>query len=296
MKKPLLDGIYCPSITITKSDKTFDFEAWAKHLEHLVQARVNGVLLFGSIGEFYAYNPEQKIEALRYALRVIEKRIDVLFGIGSTNIEESKQLMRVAQELGVTAVVSLPPYYFGPSPQTCVAYYKELAASADIPIILYNFPDRCGIDLGPDLVCDIVQAVPSVVGIKDTVDTASHTRLIIEAVRRRVPEFCVLSGFDEYYMTNRISGGNGVLSGLTNVEPETFVKMNKAYLANNMDEAVACAKRISHLMKIYDTTDLFISAIKGGIVAQGLDISTSINEPAQQLTSKQLSIIRELLQ
>lgn len=295
MEKPLLDGIYCPSITITKEDGMFDFDAWGAHLEHLMQAGINGVLLFGSIGEFYAYSVEEKIEALSHAISVIDGRMDVLFGIGSTDIEESKALMKAAKEQGATAVVSIPPYYFGPSPKTCVRYYKELAKAADIPIVLYNFPLRTGMDLSPELVRDIVKEVPSVVGIKDTVDCASHTRLMVKVVREVAPAFSVLSGFDEYYMTNRISGGNGILSGLTNVEPELFAKMNAAYVEGDMDSAVASAKRISYLMSIYGISDLFISAIKGGVKCKGLDISTRINEPAQQLSSVEFDQIRELL-
>lgn len=295
MKRPLLDGIYCPSITITTCDGEIDFDAWTAHLEHLISAGIDGVLLFGSIGEFYAYTTDQKIEVLAHALRVSDGRMDVLFGIGSTDIGETKRMMRAAADLGANAVVSISPYYFAPSSKTCVRYYSELSKTADIPIILYNFFERSGIDLTPDLVAEIVQAAPGVQGIKDTVDTASHTRLMIERVREVAPHFSVLSGFDEYYLTNRISGGNGILSGLTNVEPETFVAMNKAYLAGDMNACVTYAKRVAHLMNIYGVSDLFISAIKGGVVAKGLDICTRIAEPAQQLDEAQLEQIRQLL-
>ena len=75
------------------------------------------------------------------------------------------------------------------------------------------------------------------------------------------PEFTVFSGFDEYYLVNRVSGGNGVLCGLTNVEPETFAKMHAAYQAGDYATAVSCAERISKLMAVYDVCDLFVSAI-----------------------------------
>ena len=76
------------------------------------------------------------------------------------------------------------------------------------------------------------------------------------------PEFSVLSGFDEYYLVNRASGGNGVLCGLTNVEPELFVRLHGAYQAGDFATAIECAGRISSLMAVYDACDLFISAIK----------------------------------
>lgn len=86
-------------------------------------------------------------------------------------------------------------------------------------MILYNFPARTGTDLSPELVARLASQYPNICGIKDTVDTISHTRKVIRAARAVNPEFTVFSGFDEYYLVNRVSGGNGVLSGLTNVEP-----------------------------------------------------------------------------
>ena len=85
------------------------------------------------------------------------------------------------------------------------------------------------------------------------------------------------------------------MCGLTNVEPETFVSMHRAWRAGDYATAVTAAERISHLMRLYDTADLFISAIKGAVRAKGLPISTSIHEPATQLTGDQYRDILNIL-
>ena len=126
-------------------------------------------------------------------------------------------------------------------------------------------------------------------------DTISHTRKVIRAARAVNPDFTVFSGFDEYYLVNRVSGGNGVLCGLTNVEPETFVKMHAAYEKGDFATAVACAERISKLMAVYDVCDLFVSAIKAAVKVKGLPISTKIFEPAVQATEANEAAIAELL-
>lgn len=136
---------------------------------------------------------------------------------------------------------------------------------------------------------------PNICGIKDTVDTISHTRKVIRAVREVNPEFSVLSGFDEYYLVNRASGGNGVLCGLTNVEPELFVRLHGAYQAGDFATAIECAKRISSLMAVYDACDLFISAIKVAVNIKGLPISTAIFDPAIQASDDQKATIEQLL-
>jgi 4-hydroxy-tetrahydrodipicolinate synthase len=294
--KPIFEGIFCPSITITKDDGSIDYDLWGKHLDHLIGAGIDGVLLFGSIGEFYAFPLAVKSQVVQFAVNHIAGRIKVFAGIGGTDTDEVLEFAHIAQSCGVDALVVVSPYYFGPSDATAQQYFGMVARSTDLPIILYNFPPRTGSDLSPELVSELASTYPNIVGIKDTVDTISHTRKVIAAVRKVNPRFSVFSGFDEYYLVNRVSGGNGVLCGMTNVEPETFVAMHEAYQTGDYVTAISCAERISHLMALYDVADLFISAIKGAVHVKGLPISTSIREPAVQLTDAQMTRISTILE
>ena len=262
------EGVFCPSITITNADGTIDYDNWGKHLDHLIDAGIDGVLLFGSIGEFYAIDVKTKAEAVRFAVSKVAGRMKVLVGVGDTNLDNVRALAAESEAAGADAL---------------------------LPVILYNFPARTGNDLTPELVADLAAENQNIVGIKDTVDTISHTRKVIAAVRKVNPSFSVLSGFDEYYTVNRISGGNGVLCGLTNVEPETFVSLHHAWQSGDYATAIKSAERISYLMRLYDTADLFISAIKGAVKAKGLPIDTSIHEPAVQLTDEQYRNIQSIL-
>lgn len=294
-KHPAFSGVVCPSITITDDDGVIDYEAWDRHLDHLIEAGVDGVLIFGSIGEFYAFDAQTRKEAVAHVVRHVAGRIHVFAGVGGTDVACVLELARCAQRDGVDAIVAVSPYYFGPSDGAARGFFSAVADAVDIPVILYNFPARTGSDLDPGLVAALAREHANIVGMKDTVDTISHTRKVIRAVREVNPDFAVFSGFDEYYLVNRVSGGVGVISGLANVEPETFVQLRDAYNAGDFGGAVAAAERISHLMAIYDQADLFISAIKGAVRAKGLDISTRIRRPAVQLNGAQYAHIVELL-
>ncbi|MCO6558142.1 MAG: dihydrodipicolinate synthase family protein [Bifidobacterium sp.] len=289
------DGVFCPSITITKDDGSIDYEMWGRHLDHLADAGIDGILIFGSIGEFYAFPLDVKEQVTDFAIKRVAGRAKVLIGVGSTNPDEVREFCGYASKAGADAVVAVSPYYFGPTNAGAERYFDLVCEASSVPVILYNFPPRTGTDLSPELVADLVSKHSNIVGIKDTVDTISHTRKMIAAVRKVNPEFSVFSGFDEYYTPNRIAGGNGVICGLTNVEPELFVKMNKAYHAQDYDTMLECAQHINKLMAVYDVADLFVSAIKGGVKAKGLPISTDIREPAIQLTQQQYEAIEELL-
>ena len=293
--EPFFEGVFCPSITITDSTGAIDYDLWGRHIDHLIDSGINGILLFGSIGEFYAFPREIKQQAIAFAVRRAAGRIPILAGIGGTDMDEVLAFARSAENSGVGALVVVSPYYFGPSAETARRYYGIIAENTALPIILYNFPARTGNDLTPTLVAQLAADHANIVGIKDTVDTISHTRKVIAAARTVNPRFAVLSGFDEYYMVNRVSGGNGVLCGLTNVKPEIFVTMHRSYQSGEFTQALQAAKRISHLMAIYDCADLFISAIKGAVRAKGLAIDTDVREPARQLSATELSTITALL-
>ncbi|RSX53299.1 dihydrodipicolinate synthase [Bifidobacterium goeldii] len=289
------EGVFCPSITIAKADGSLDEQLWGRHLDHLIEAGINGVLLFGSIGEFYAYTLEWKIKAVDFAIRHVAGRTKVLVGVGGTNMDEVIAFARHAEQAGADGLVVVSPYYFGPSDAAAERYFGRVADAVSMPVLLYNFPARTGSDLNPALVASLAAKHANIVGIKDTVDTISHTRKVIAAVRKVNPDFSVLSGFDEYYVPNRIAGGNGVLCGLTNVEPETFAAMHRAW--QNGDEATAImhARRISTLMAVYDQADLFIGAIKEAVRIQGLPIDVTIREPHVALTDEQRAAIADLL-
>ena len=291
----MFKGIFCPSITITDDEGKIDYDLWGKHLDHLADAGVNGVLLFGSIGEFYSVSLADKEAALEFAVKRVGERMKVFAGVGDTTYANVIEFTKFAEKAGADAVLAVSPYYFGPSPLTAENYFGGIAEATKLPVILYNFPARTGTDLTPELVASLAAKHPNICGIKDTVDTISHTRKVIRAARAVNPDFTVFSGFDEYYLVNRVSGGNGVLCGLTNVEPETFVKMHAAYEEGDFASAVACAERISKLMAVYDVCDLFVSAIKAAVKVKGLPISTKIFEPAVQATEADEAAIAELL-
>ena len=291
----MFKGIFCPSITITDDEGKIDYDLWGKHLDHLADAGVNGVLLFGSIGEFYSVSLADKEAALEFAVKRVGERMKVFAGVGDTTYANVIEFTKFAEKAGADAVLAVSPYYFGPSPLTAENYFGGIAEATKLPVILYNCPARTGTDLTPELVASLAAKHPNICGIKDTVDTISHTRKVIRAARAVNPDFTVFSGFDEYYLVNRVSGGNGVLCGLTNVEPETFAKMHAAYQAGDYATAVSCAERISKLMAVYDVCDLFVSAIKAAVKVKGLPISTKIFEPAVQATEADEAAIAELL-
>lgn len=290
-----IQGVYTPIITIMKEDGTIDMVNMEKHINHLCEAGINGILFFGSLGEFYAVSMAEKKAVIDLAVKTVNHRAQVIIGVGGTSLPEVLELAEYAEKAGADALNIVSPYYFGPTEQGAVEYFGKIATKVSLPIQLYNFPARVGADLTPEVISELAVKYPNIIGVKDTVDTISHTRKVIAAVKAVRPDFSVLSGFDEYYVVNRISGGDGVLCGLTNVVPELFVTYHKAYEEKDFVTTEACAKKISKLMRLYDATGLFITAIKAAVKSQGLPISTYTREPGTQITEEEYAQVQELL-
>lgn len=290
-----IQGVYTPIITIMKEDGTIDMVNMEKHINHLCEAGINGILFFGSLGEFYAVSMEEKKAVIDLAVKTVKHRVQVIIGVGGTSLPEVLELAEYAEKAGADALNIVSPYYFGPTAQGAVEYFGKIATKVSLPIQLYNFPARVGADLTPEVISELAVKYPNIIGVKDTVDTISHTRKVVAAVKAVRPDFSVLSGFDEYYVVNRISGGDGVLCGLTNVVPELFVTYHKAYEVKDFVTTELCAKKISKLMRLYDATGLFITAIKAAVKAQGLPISTYTREPGTQITEEEYAQVQELL-
>lgn len=292
----MYNGIYTPSVTLLTESGEIDYSGMQKHIDTLISGGVNGILFLGSIGEFYAFTLQEKKALINFAVKAVDNRVNVIIGTGSTIMAEVIELTQYAKEAGADAAMLIAPYYFGPSHQTALKFFGDVANSVDLPIFLYNFPARNGIDLTPELVKELATQYSNIVGIKDTVDCISHTRKIIQTVRPHRPDFVVFSGFDEYYVANRISGGNGILSGLTNVTPDLFAELHKAYENNDFATVNRLGSKVVTLMKLYDVADFFVNGIKASIKFQGATLLPDSREPSVGITNEQKDQIKNIIE
>lgn len=290
-----IKGVITPIITILNDDGSIDYDNMKKHINNLIDDGVNGILFFGSLGEFYSFDIETKKKLISFAVKKVNGRVPVLVGIGDTNFTNTLEIATYSADVGVDILVLISPYYFGPTDNSAFEFINNAAKHIKLPIILYNFPDRSGNDLNPNLVLKLAKNNNNIIGIKDTVDNISHTRKMIRKLKSEIPQFKVFSGFDEYYIVNRVSGGDGVISGLTNVEPKLFHDLHQSFESGDFNKLIENGGKISKLMEIYDVTDLFITGIKAAVKVNGLNISTFTNIPSTTITEEQYKKIEDIM-
>jgi 4-hydroxy-tetrahydrodipicolinate synthase len=291
----MFQGVFTPVITTFDEKGNIDFGGMERMIEHLIAGGMNGLLFLGSIGEFFALTKDEKKELISFAVKKVNRRIPVMIGTGGTVVDEVVELTRFAESEGADAAVVISPYYFSLGEEDLYRYYKQVAESVAMPILLYNFPDRTCVNMSPKLITKLAVDFRNIVGIKDTVDNISHTRQIIHEAKKRKPQFAVLSGFDEYFIPNMMAGGDGVICGLTNVVPELFSTLLKDYRNRNMEGVETAQYRISLLMNIYAVSQPFVGAIKGAAEIRGVKIRPFVKSPSAAIDDEQRTRIKALL-
>lgn len=285
-----------PVVTALDEKGRPDMEANSSVYEHLIRQGMDGLLILGSIGEFYAMSLEEKKEIIQNAVRTVGHQVPLLVGTNSMVPGECLWLSDYALEQGADGVTVIPPYYFALSETAVRDFYSNLAEQIDGPLYLYNFPDRTGYDVTPQVVYELAMEYSNIKGIKDTVPVMEHTRKLIQMVKKQRPDFEVYSGFDEFFAHNALSGGNGGISGISNFAPSLCSRFADAVRAQNLSQMGSCQDKIDLLMDIYSIGKHFVPMIKQAMALVGLPVTDRCKFPMPRVTGEETEKIRQLLE
>ena len=285
-----------PAVTPFLEDGKIDEKGAAALYEFLVKGGVDGILVFGSIGEFFAISTKEKKKLISLAIRQINGRIPVIIGTADMILENVISLSNWSLKEGADAVIVVSPYYFKLTPDQIEEYYDRLAREIHGPLYIYNFPDRTGYTIPADVVKTLALKHKNIVGIKDTIPGMDHTRELIQAVKPVRPDFEIYSGFDENFAHNVLAGGDGCIAGLSNFAPSLCHQLAKAANEENWEEAARCSQTLNSLMDVYAVGNPFIPFIKKAVELAGVPIadipSFPFPRPTQEQTEKLLQILK----
>ena len=286
-----------PAVTPFLEDGKIDEKGAAALYEFLVKGGVDGILVFGSIGEFFAVSTEEKKKLISLAIRQINGRIPVIIGTADMILENVISLSNWSLKEGADAVIVVSPYYFKLTPDQIEEYYDRLAREIHGPLYIYNFPDRTGYTIPADVVKTLALKHKNIVGIKDTIPGMDHTRELIQAVKPVRPDFEIYSGFDENFAHNVLAGGDGCIAGLSNFAPSLCHQLAKAANEENWEEAARFSQTLNSLMDVYAVGNPFIPFIKKAVELAGVPIadipSFPFPRPTQEQTEKLLQILKQ---
>lgn len=284
-----------PVVTAFDENGNIDHQANKNIYDFLIEGGMDGILIMGSTGEFFSMSIEQKKELIQLAVKYINKRVDVFVGTGGMSVDETIELSNYAYDIGADAVVIISPYYFPLSRESVELFYDKIAERTEADIYIYNFPDRTGHDITPEIALSLVRKHENIVGYKDTITEMGHTRAVIDLVCRAFPEFKVYAAFDENFVHNVLSGGAGAMGGISNFAPEICAQWVKAFNEQDFEKVSEIQKVINGMMVFYDLASPFIPITKKAMQLRGVEMKDYSLSPLIQANEEQTKKVVALM-
>ncbi len=227
-----------------------DFLSFNPLIESQLAAGITGLVAVGTTGESPTLSHEERERVIGFALGAARGRCQVLAGTGSYSTRDAIEATQRAEEMGVTGALVVAPYYNKPSQEGLFRHFRAIANETSLPIMLYNIPGRCSVDILPETVGRLAADCSNIVAIKEASGSVDR----VSALRAMLPEkFTILSGDDSLTLPFMSVGAAGVVSVASNLVPADVVALVRACEAGQMKEARAIHARLLPLFK-----DLFI--------------------------------------
>lgn len=284
-----------PAVTLFHGDGSLDRASNGRLYENLIANHMDGILVLGSIGEFFAMPLAMRRQAAEFAIRTVKGRVRLLLGTGGMDYEEVAAFSNECLEKGADAVIVLPPYFLALDDDTVFGYYDRLASDVKGPMYLYNFPERTTYPISVGVARRLAEKHENIVGLKDTVPGMAHTRELILAIKPVRPEFEIFSGFDDNLAANVLAGGDGCISGLSNVFPQVCSAWAEAMRQNDPAGMALGQQRINRLFEIYDIATPFVPVMKEALRIKGIAEDSRCAFPLRKVTAEQAERLRKLL-
>jgi 4-hydroxy-tetrahydrodipicolinate synthase len=227
-------GVF-PALTtkFTKDDK-LDLPLFAKNLDAQLNAGVHGIILGGSLGEASVLSNDEKADLVKFAVNQVNSRVPVVLNIAEGRTRDAVKIAQQAKDLGAKGLMLLPPMRYKSDHRETVTYFKDVANSTDLPIMIYNNPIDYKIEVTLEMF-DELQEHRNIQAVKEsTRDVSNVTRLI----NRFGDRFKILCGVDPLAMEELLMGADGWVAGLVCAFPAETVAVYNLVKARRIDDAL----------------------------------------------------------
>jgi 4-hydroxy-tetrahydrodipicolinate synthase len=251
-----LKGTGVALVTPFKSDMSIDFDALTKLVNYQIDNGTNYLVILGTTGESPTISKEEKQEIIQHIKLVNNGRLTLVLGIGGNDTFVVAENIKNQDFDGISAILSVSPYYNKPNQNGIYNHYKYLADNSPRPIILYNVPGRTGSNISVETTLKLAEH-PNILGTKEASGNFSQC---MEIIKHRPANFSVISGDDAFTLPFIAMGMDGVISVIANAFPAQFSKM----VALSLEGKIAAAQPIHY--ELLDAMNLiFADGSPGGI-------------------------------
>ena len=222
MPKPRFGRLIPAMITPFDSDLKLDLDTAQKLAVRLIEGGSDSLIISGTTGESPTITRAEKIALFKAVVEAADGKAPVIANVGGNCTAESVDLALEVQNLGVDGFMTVVPYYNKPPQEGLYAHFKTIAQAVDLPIILYNIPGRCVVNMTAETTLRLAREFDNIVAVKEASGKLDQVKEIVEGA----PEgFSVYSGDDAATLDIMGLGGVGVISTVANVAPEVLAEL-----------------------------------------------------------------------
>ena len=243
-------------ITPFNNDHSIDFDALSRIIEQQIAGGTNYFVMLGTTGEIATLSNEEKSAVVSHIKKVNAGRLPLVLGVGGNNTSDVVEQLKSLNTDGLTAILSVSPYYNKPNQQGIIYHYNEVANASPLPIILYNVPGRTGSNMTASTQLELAKH-PNIVATKEA---SGNMEQVMSILKDKPADFLVISGDDALTFPILACGGSGVISVINHIFPRTFSGMVKSALQGDI-----IAARASHERVLESSIAIFADGSPGGI-------------------------------
>lgn len=259
--------------------------------KYFIKKGVKGVYVNGSSGEcIYLTVPERK-KVLENVMKANDGSLTVIAHVACNSTEESKELARHAESLGVDAIASIPPIYFKLPDYAIAQYWNDISdAAPNTDFVIYNIPQLAGVALTPALYAEM-RKNPRVIGVKNSSMPVQDIQIFCQAGK---DDHIVFNGPDEQFISGRLMGAGGGIGGTYGVMPELFLKMNECLAEKDLETARVIQYDVNEIIyKMCSAHGNMYAVIKAILKKnEGLELG-SVKAPLAPLAKEDEKIVEE---
>ena len=230
-------------VTPFKNNK-LDEETYIKLIHFHIENGTNGLVPAGTTGESPTLSHDEHEKVIELCVQESNGKLPVFAGTGSNSTKEAISLTTHAEKIGADGALIVTPYYNKPTQEGLYQHYKAINDNTSLPIIIYNIPSRCVIDMSVDTMAKLFE-LKNIAGVKDA--TGDLNRLD-QTIKKLGPEFIQLTGEDGLAFEFNKRGGNGIISVTANIAPKLCSDMQK-YSKSKSDNELKEAERIDQMLQ-----------------------------------------------
>ena len=241
MKKFDLQGTGVALVTPFYKQGNIDFTAFGNLIEHTISGGVDYLLCLGTTSEYPTLSKQEKMAIVEYTIEKVENRVPIVLGMGGNDTRSLVDEIRKTDFSSIAAILSVAPYYNKPNQKGLYTHFKAVAEASDVPVILYNVPGRCGVNISAETCVQLATDFPNIIGIKEASGNISQC---MDILMNKPQGFTVVSGEDALVLPLMALGMQGVISVTANAFPKQMSELVNHCLKSNMKKARAVHEKL----------------------------------------------------